>query len=73
MNNNDWLEDFHHENGKYQNKCFTCNDLFIGYKRRITCKSCHIKHELWYNSLTSDEKIIHLEKLNAEVIEFFNT
>ena len=36
-------------------------------------KSCHIKHELWYNSLTSDEKIIHLEKLNAEVIEFFNT
>lgn len=36
----DWPEDFVHENGKYQNRCSTCLESFMGYKRRITCKLC---------------------------------
>lgn len=39
----DWTEDFEHENGMYQNRCRTCNGLFIGYKRRLTCKECATK------------------------------
>lgn len=36
----DWSEDFPHENGNYQNKCNTCEKLFMGHKRRGTCKLC---------------------------------
>jgi hypothetical protein len=36
----DWPEDFKHENGNYQCQCLTCGQLFIGHKRRITCKVC---------------------------------
>jgi len=39
----DWTEDFEHENGMYQNRCRTCNELFIGHKRRMTCKECASK------------------------------
>lgn len=37
----DWTEDFSHENGQYQNTCVTCQRLFIGYKRRTTCRACY--------------------------------
>jgi hypothetical protein len=36
----DWPEDFSGENGQYQNKCTSCGKLFIGHKRRVTCKVC---------------------------------
>jgi len=36
----DWEEDFKLENGNYQCQCTTCRQLFIGHKRRITCKLC---------------------------------
>ena len=36
----DWTEDFTHENGMYQNRCRTCNELFLGHKRRLICKEC---------------------------------
>jgi len=39
----DWVEDFQEENGYYQNKCKECEDLFVGYKRRLFCKVCYIK------------------------------
>ena len=39
----DWVEDFKHENGMYQNRCIHCNELFIGYKRRPFCKICGTK------------------------------
>ena len=35
-----WLEDFHHENGKYEDQCSQCNVLFIGHERRSHCKIC---------------------------------
>lgn len=35
----DWPEDFSHENGNYQNRC-SCGIMFIGHKRRVTCKVC---------------------------------
>lgn len=37
----DWTEDSHLENGNYQNRCIRCEQLFLGYKRRPICKSCH--------------------------------
>lgn len=36
----DWPEDFNHENGNYHNRCTSCNEMFIGHKRRMTCKQC---------------------------------
>lgn len=36
----DWLEDAGHENGKYQNLCSQCGNLFVGHKRRVTCRDC---------------------------------
>lgn len=36
----DWEEDFAHENGNYFNKCVRCNNMFMGHKRRVVCKSC---------------------------------
>lgn len=36
----DWPEDFEHENGNYQCRCYVCEKLFFGYKRRVKCKAC---------------------------------
>jgi hypothetical protein len=36
----DWKEDFEHENGTYQNKCGSCDSVFLGHKRRVVCKVC---------------------------------
>ena len=35
-----YTEDFHHENGNYQNKCSVCGKMFFGHKRRTRCKLC---------------------------------
>lgn len=39
----DYPEDLEHENGNYVNSCLKCRVLFIGYKRRMTCRSCFEK------------------------------
>lgn len=44
MASKDYPEDFIHENGNYQNKCITCNDIFNGHKRRYICKDCRLKN-----------------------------
>jgi len=36
----DYVEDFKLENGMYTNRCCACGEMFIGYKRRVICKSC---------------------------------
>lgn len=46
-----WTEDYPHENGNYICFCKTCNNTFIGHKRRILCKEC-------------DEKAIHINFTN---------
>jgi len=35
-----WKEDYEHENGNYMNHCRTCNQKFLGHKRRVQCKEC---------------------------------
>jgi len=35
-----WEEDYDHENGRYSNTCISCQEYFIGHKRRVTCKVC---------------------------------
>ena len=35
-----WPEDFSHENGNYNNDCYMCKTVFIGYKRRHVCRVC---------------------------------
>jgi hypothetical protein len=35
-----WPEDFPHENGMYECICLHCKHHFLGYKRRMSCKSC---------------------------------
>lgn len=36
----DWIEDFDHENGYYQNNCRDCKLNFFGFKQRMWCKAC---------------------------------
>jgi hypothetical protein len=38
----DWTEDLSHENGNYTNKCFYCEQNFLGHKRRIVCRKCQL-------------------------------
>lgn len=38
--NRNWIEDYPHENGKYQCRCYRCSELFFGHKRRVVCKLC---------------------------------
>ncbi len=40
LSKHDWPEDWHHENGMYYCRCIECKEQFIGYKRRVICKSC---------------------------------
>lgn len=40
MSECDWEEDFSHENGNYECRCCICGRIFIGHKRRATCKVC---------------------------------
>lgn len=35
-----WTEDFPFENGQYICRCAHCKHLFLGHKRRGSCKSC---------------------------------
>ena len=66
----DWPEDAAHENGNYMNNCCECKQTFIGYKRRVVCKKCHIKNELKWNALTPEQQ--EAEKLeNLKAIEKF--
>lgn len=36
----DWPEDWKTENGRYTCKCNSCQQVFIGYKRRVRCRKC---------------------------------
>ena len=36
----DWTADFAYENGSYICRCFSCDEQFFGYKRRVTCRVC---------------------------------
>ncbi len=36
----DWPEDWPLENGNYSCRCLECWVIFIGHKRRQTCRAC---------------------------------
>ena len=38
-------EDEKYENGSYFCRCVFCNNIFVGYKRRVCCKLCEIVKE----------------------------
>lgn len=42
-NSRNWQCDYTHENGNYCNTCIYCLRLFIGHKRRISCRECYNK------------------------------
>ena len=37
-----WEEDFLCENGRYMNLCIYCKENFVGYKRKVCCKTCSL-------------------------------
>ena len=39
----DWPEDFSHENGNYECRCYSCKNTFVGHKRRVTCRLCYLE------------------------------
>ncbi len=38
----DWPEDAAHENGRYRCSCVICKQSFVGHKRRVICRACHV-------------------------------
>lgn len=42
MSLRDYAEDRTHENGRYHNTCVRCGNQFVGHKRRVMCKCCHV-------------------------------
>ncbi len=40
-----WYQDSHLENGNYRCMCVACGKTFIGYKRRVVCRSCTDAHQ----------------------------
>jgi hypothetical protein len=39
----DWPQDFEHENGMYEGRCWQCRKSFLGHKRTGTCRACYNK------------------------------
>jgi len=64
----DWIEDFPHENGRYDHQCRECNSLFQGHKRRSTCKVCGDANQAKWNALTDAQK----QKRYADIEEYLN-
>jgi hypothetical protein len=50
-----WTEDYLQENGRYQNNCHDCGELFIGNKHRIFCKECDIPSPRFWERLSKKE------------------
>lgn len=69
--NKDWVEDFEHENGQYQNMCLGCSAIFLGHKRRHFCKQCADDHILKYNEMTDEEKTIALDSVYQQLKDFY--
>lgn len=55
LSKHDWPEDWPHENGMYYCRCIECKERFIGYKRRVICKSCQ------WDSTTKQLEYIRLQ------------
>ena len=52
----DWPEDANDENGNYLCHCLTCDQHFVGYKRRMTCKVCDGIEQARWNGLTPEQQ-----------------
>lgn len=70
---NDWIEDAEHENGQYFNRCLSCNDDFIGHKRRHQCRKCHYEAKARYDAMTPDERAAQDAFIAGEIAEFYRT
>jgi len=66
-----WPEDYADENGKYLNQCVTCNEHFMGHRRRNVCKLCDAENQKWWDSLTDHEKREHIAEVAGEVRRIF--
>lgn len=42
-----WTEDYPDDNGQYFHNCVTCQQSFIGHKRRVQCKECDQKQAVF--------------------------
>lgn len=58
-------EDYHLENGNYQNFCHTCGVVFLGYKRRTHCKICATKWKANFDALTQAQKDSLIKNLSG--------
>lgn len=60
-------EDYHLENGNYENICKKCGDRFFSYKRRVICKVCNIPNQPEHSTESVPSA---LEYYNENWIEF---
>lgn len=68
---NDWLEDASHENGQYFQRCCSCDEDFIGHKRRHICRKCHYEGKARYDAMTPEERAAQDTFIAGEIEEFY--
>lgn len=56
----DWTDDFGHENGNYSNNCISCGQEFRGHKRRHRCRACAKLHLRPVQLAITDEVLLSL-------------
>lgn len=67
----DWPEDWDHDNGMYMCKCHHCSNVFIGHKRRMTCKLCNASQKERWDNLTPEQRDIESKEAYRLIEEFF--
>lgn len=65
----DFPEDFSHENGNYQCRCYRCGHYFVGHKRRVTCKLCVTIDALRAECARKDAEIARLRGALKDLYE----
>lgn len=68
MDNRNWKEDFHLENGNYTCICTICDEQFLGYKRRIYCKLCHDGLETQMERRYRNKILEKIDDLRAKIL-----
>ncbi len=69
----DWTEDFSHENGNYNCRCFSCERTFIGHKRRVQCKVCNDRSVKAWAALTPEQQDEQKRQTAAKLAELWRS
>lgn len=69
----DWTEDYKDEdNGCYDHRCATCEEVFSGHKHRTPmCKVCATGERKRWDALTPEQQAIENAEIDRKIREYF--